>query len=245
MALIGIAEQTGDIRVDGVTIGVSDSVGPNSGFVTMIVRGKWDAEAVRSAIGAQLNKTVTQGELEFMVPQQNFEGIAVAVPSDELFVLTGGPNQGVLPLEDIGTAVKTGKGKFEENADLVKAINSIDTTQLNWAALVVAGTYAQAPQLAPFESLTLVGKIDGDNVKYEAKGNGKDADAVKSAVDQFSSIINEGKGELTRAAEQNPIVQPLVDFWNSIELKSEGTTATGTGTIKRGTIIPMHAEMKP
>src|SRR5204863_8780987 len=44
--LIYVAEMTGNARVDGVTLGVSDEVGENQGFLAMFVRGEWDADAV-------------------------------------------------------------------------------------------------------------------------------------------------------------------------------------------------------
>jgi len=112
-------------------------------------------------------------------------------------------------------------------------IESADTTQQVWAAMLVSDNYRQAPQLAPFESLTLVGKSSVDEVKYEAKAVGKDADAVKSAVDQFNSTLVQAKDELTQQAQQLPSAQPTADFLSSIEIKSDGTNATGTGVMKK------------
>ena len=232
-SLIYIAEMTGNIRVDGVTLGVSDEIGPQAGFVVCYIRGQWDADAVKGAIQPQLNQTQTAGELEFMTPQMG--GIAVATPSNNLFVVASGPNANTMPLEDIGVAVKSGKGKFENCTDLIKTIESVDTKQPIWAAMFVSDNYRQAPQLASFDSLTMVAKPTDGGMKYEGKATGKDADAVKSAVDQFNTLINEARGELTQQATQTPSAQPLADFMNSIELKADGTNATGTGVIKRAT----------
>jgi hypothetical protein len=233
-SLIYVAEMTGNIRVDGVTLGVSDEIGPQSGFIVLYIRGHWDADAVKGAIQPQLSQTRTAGELEFMTPPaQMGGGIAVAMPSNDLFVLTSGPNGNSMPLDDIGAAVKSGKGKFENSTDLIKAIESVDPKQPLWAAMIVSDNYRQAPQLAAFDSMTMVAKPTEDGMKYEARAAGKDADAVKSAVDQFTTLINDARGELTQQATQTPSAQPLADFLNSIELKADGTNATATGVIKR------------
>jgi hypothetical protein len=231
--LITLAELTGNIRVDGITLAVSDDVGEQKGFIVMYIRGKWDADAVKAAIQTEFNQTTTAGEVEFMKPPGNGQGIGCAVVSDEFFVLATGPNAGSVPFEDIGAAIKSGKGKFEDSTDLVKVINSIDTTQPFWGAMLVGDNYKQAPMLTAFDSLTLVGKPTDDGVSFEAKGAGQDADAVKSAVDQMNNIMGEARGEVGHVAEQNPMIQPFADFMTSIELKSDGMTATGTGTMKR------------
>jgi len=86
-SLMYVAEMTGNIRVEGATIGVSDEIGPQQGFVVMYVRGQWDADAVKGALQGVMPKTLTAGEVEFMSPQNGGEGMMVAVTSNDLFVL--------------------------------------------------------------------------------------------------------------------------------------------------------------
>jgi hypothetical protein len=231
--LITVAELTGNIRVEGVTLAVSDEIAQQKGFVVLYVRGKWDAEAVKAAIQTQFSQTTTEGEVEFLRPPGQTQGVGCAVVSDEFFAFVTAPSPNLNPLDEIGTAIKSGKGKFENSTDLVKVVDSIDTTQPLWAAMVVSDNYKQAPMLTAFDNLKLVGKPTEDGIQFEATGTGQDADAVKSAVDQMNNIMGEGRTEVGHAAGQNPMIQPFADFLNSIELKSDGTTATGTGTMKR------------
>ncbi len=231
--LITMAELTGNIRVEGLTLAVSDEIGQQKGFVVMYIRGKWDADAVKAAMQTEFNQTMTAGEVEFMKPPGNGQGIGCAVVSDEFFVFATGPNAGSVPLEDIGVAIKSGKGKFENSTDLLKVVDSIDITQPFWGAMLVGDNYKQAPMLTAFDNLTLVGKPTEDGVSFEATGTGQDADAVKSAVDQMNNIMTEARGEVAHASEQNSMIQPFSDFLNSLDLKSDGTTATATGTMKR------------
>jgi hypothetical protein len=44
--IIAIAEQIGNVRVEAITFGVCDTVGPNDGFFATIVHGQYDAGAV-------------------------------------------------------------------------------------------------------------------------------------------------------------------------------------------------------
>jgi hypothetical protein len=230
-SLIYIAEMTGNIRVDGVTAGVSDDVGEQQGFVVMYVRGQWDADAIKSALQTQFNQTRTIGETEFMCPQD--AQIIVAVPSNDLFVMSSGPNFNNIPADDVGSAVKTGKGKFENSADMIKLLSTIDTNAQSWVAMLVSDSYRQATQLAPFDHLTFTGKATATGMEYQATGQGKDVDAVKAGVDDFTNLINQAKGELTQQTDRIPTVQPLIDFFNTIELKADGTNATGTATMKK------------
>jgi hypothetical protein len=229
--MIYVAEMTGNIRVDGVTLGVSDEVGPMQGFVCLLVRGQWDADAVKSALQPEFNQTKTVDDVDFLSPQ--FGGAAAAIPSNELFCFTAGDNPGTLPLDDLAAAIKTGKGKLDSAEDLVKLIGTVDTTQPVWGAIHVNDSYRQAPQLAPFQSITFVGKPTDTGRQYEAQAIGSDADAVKTSIDQFKDIIDQMKREMSHAVEATAAAKPMADFINSIELKADGTNASATAEIKR------------
>src|SRR5207247_8364382 len=133
-------------RVDGATLGLSDEVGPNQGFFALFVRGEWDADAVKGALQTQLNKTRTEGEVEFMMP--SFGSMAVTVPSNNLLAMLAFPPNIQAPLEEMGVAIKSGKGKLENSTDLVKVTESADTTQAAWVVVLVTDNYRTAPQLA-------------------------------------------------------------------------------------------------
>lgn len=234
--MIYVAEITGNVRVDAVTIGVSEDVGPMLGFVTLYVRGQWDAEAIKGALQPTFNQTKTAGETEFMLP--SFGSAALAAPSNDFFAMIAFPPGTAAPMEDVGAAIKTGKGKLESAADLIKLIESMNAkesiwTQPIWAAAVIGESYRQAPQLVPFDSITLFAKRISDGLQYSAKATGKDAEAMKSGVDQITGMITEAKDDLTSQAESAPAVQPFIDLLKSVELKSDGTTATGSAVMKQ------------
>src|SRR5205823_3740161 len=44
--VISIAEQIGNVRVESITFGLSDTIGPNDGFFATIIHGQYDATAV-------------------------------------------------------------------------------------------------------------------------------------------------------------------------------------------------------
>ncbi len=227
--LINLAETTGNIRADGVTIGLADTVGENEGFFVMYVRGQYDHKAVADAIRPQMPNAKTGGDLEFMT----MADFGCAAPSDDLFILASGPANNV-PIDEVGDAFKEGKGKIDSNTDLMDVIKTINITQPAWAALAVTDSYKQAAATGRnLKSITLIGKAAEHGIAYTVTAAGVDADGAKSAADALTAFTNDSKGEVNHNAEQDPTYQPLSDLVNSIEIKSDGSKVTATATMKK------------
>lgn len=227
--LIQAAESTGNVRIDGLTIALSDAIGPNQGFFVMFIRGQYDHKAAIDTIKSNMPNSKTVGDLEFLTNDQ----FGVCAPSDDLFIMASGPNFQNVPLDDIAAALKSGKGKIESCTDLMTVIKTVDTAAPAWAALTVSDNYKLAPPLTPLTSMSLVGKPTEQGMAFTVTGTGADADGVKSAADAFTGLINDGKGELTHQAELDPTNQSLSDLVNSIEITTDGTTLTAKATMKK------------
>jgi hypothetical protein len=234
--VIDFAEQLGNVRIDCITLGVADEVGENSGFVVILARGQYDRQAVKNMVPPNMMKTVNDVEAIDLGG-----GGIVALPSDDLIVLSGGA-PGKSPDEEIVTSVKEGKGKLAENEDMKKLIDAADRKSPLWATVRVTDSYKQAPVLASFDSVQLTGKPTAGNTALNVKATGADADSVKGAVDQLKELIEQAKQNLTQNGKPVPGTKTFLDFLNSIQTSADGTTATVSATVKGS---PLGALMMP
>jgi len=124
--LIKAAEMTGNIRFEGLTMGVADNVGDRTGFVVLIVRGVYDAKAISALMGDQGRaKTETVNGIEVLKPDGE---VALILPSNDMLVFCAGPKREGLPLGAVTTALKTGLGGLKPASDLGKLIKTVDTS---------------------------------------------------------------------------------------------------------------------
>jgi hypothetical protein len=263
--VIDLAEQIGNVRLDSVTMGLGEEVGPRQGFFVLYARGLYDPEAFKAILPP--NMTVEMhNDIEFR--NLGGEGASLATPSGQLLALVAGASPTETPVEEVSMGIKDGKGKFAENELMAKLLEPVNKTADLWAVVRVTDSYRQAPVLAAFDTLQLVSQVSGDAMKIEVKATGQDADTVKAAVEQFTALVEEGKNQLANKApadanapEAAPApaeagaadspgksaAQPLVDFLGSIQTKVDGTTATMTGTLKGSSgammLLPMMLGM--
>jgi len=239
--LVTAAEMTGNIRFDSVTMGVAGDVGNNTGFVVFIARGKYNSKAMKTLVSDMGGgvKTNTVNDMEVIVPDRN---VALIMPSDDLLVFCAGPKPEVLPIEELTTAIKTGVGGLKPTSELGKVIATVDTTQPLWAAATITDTYRQAgPIISAFKTMTLVGKVVKDNQILTVTGQGTDAEAVTTAVNQLNGLIAMGQAEIDqqiqRGGQMVNMMKPIQEFLKSIKTQAKGTSASVTATLKGSTLM--------
>ena len=227
--LISLAEQIGNIRLHGVTVGIAGNVGSRSGHVVVVPRGLYDPDAVKAALVRAGAKSVMFGQTEVLSPN---EDMAIILASKERLVLLGGPTRAELPIGDMVNAVNTGKGKLEENEALAKLIKSIDTTGPVWAVMQVTESYREASFLAPFDTVTLQSKQKEGQIDISLAAQGKDVEKVSRAVVEFNNLMAKGSEEVSREAQRMPPLKLLADLLASIKAQADGTKATATAQLK-------------
>jgi len=230
--LAAAAGRVGNVRLDAVTIGVADNVGKRRSFVVLVARGRYDGKALRELpLQVWRSKTETVDGVEVFKPMGD---IALFLPSDDRLVLVGGPTpDGIgLAVAQMIAAVKASKGGLAPARAMGKLVKTVDTTAPVWAAARISEAYREASLLAPFDTITMVGKTarGADNFKLVAVG--KDAEKVAAAVKELEGHIVKGRAETAREAQRMPMVKPYADFIGSIKAKADGAQATVTASMK-------------
>ena len=248
-ALISLAVQVGNIRLEGVTFGVADDlvaddVGHESGYIVLVARGLYDPAVVRSTLidRARL-KAEKAGGLELLRIED--EAAFILAGSERLLYL-GAPSRDKLPIQQMAAALKAGKGKLADNKPMSKLIKSVDRSGPIWAACCVSETYRKSSLLAPFRTVVLTTKQRPKELRFTMSAIGTDAEKVAAAVKEFNGHMAEGREELARAAERMPPLKPVADFLGSIKAAAKGADATVTGRLVGGpkTLLGMPALLR-
>jgi len=228
--LISLAERIGNVRLHGVTFGVADDVSDDSGYVVFIARGLYDVAAVRTALLEQRAKPRVVEGTEVL----GFGGDdpVLILASNERLVFLVSPSGEKLPIAQMVAALKAGKGKLTGNQDIAKLVKSVGVDNALWAVMRVSEAYRQASLLAPFKTVTLVGKRKAEQMDFALKATGSEAERVRQAVTEFNELMAEGREEIARQAERMPAMKPLADLLASIKGTAEGPNATVTAQFK-------------
>jgi hypothetical protein len=227
--LISTAERIGNIRIDCISLSMSDEIGDDSGFAVVVARGTYDPKAIEALLAQnQMKSLVVDGMTVFKLENDS----ALILPSSDRAVFVFGPNEKSLPLMDVVAALKAGKGKLSESAEMAKLVQSMDTKQVLWATAKVPASYRAAPLLAPFDVLKLTGELkEGTtHLKFEAKGS--DAAAVQKVVADVQAHIDSAVAEGQKVVEQLPMMKPIFEVMKSCEISIDGSTATLTAKMQ-------------
>ena len=223
--VLSLAERVGNMRIDGVTVGLSGDVSDRNGFLVAIVRGQFD----RVAFSELVRTTGT--------PAGNVEGYDVFQPDNESAMFFASDNQAVymaapagttLPLKEMAAAVKAGKGALDRAEQLPELIKAADTGQALWAVARTTPQIRQYPPVAGIETLSLVGRQEGPAFHFHLSARGTDAKALEASAQELTRLLLGGRAWFEANAAFMPPLQPVRNFLRSVAPKVEGDTLTAT-----------------
>lgn len=240
--LLAVVGKVGNVRVEGATFGLSDTLEDEDGddtlFIAIIFRGRYNKAAAIRTLTAENNPFEVQGTAEKIdgVEAVRFEdGESVLLfPSDEQMVLLTAPEGKLLPLKEMAAALKAGKGGLADNADMARLVKSVPADCPAWGVVDVAPDYSKnLPQLAAFTEIVATAQTKGDAIQFTVKGRGKDADAVAKAVTDLNTELDGARKEFGQVAGMmGPAAKPMTDALNSVKMTAEKAEATLTAQIK-------------
>jgi hypothetical protein len=236
--MLQVIDRVGNIRLDGITLGVSDNVGPNGGFAVIIFRGKYDHGAMVPAFKS-LNPDDVKQSREGDVDLLTFGTESIVLfPNDDLFIfITGDRNENKSAIaEHVMGVLKGGKANLDDNKELAALLKTVDTTGPAWAAMRLNDAMKKEDTFAPFDTVTLSSKVDNDTVRYSVVARGTDAEKVKASVDEVTKGIQQSITQMKQMVGQMKQMQALVDLLESIKVNADGTTAKLDGEIKPNVI---------
>ena len=247
---LAAADSIGNMRLDALTMGISDDFNGRKGFMVIVARGQFDRRAVVSTLRKQFGGGGAGG-FGGMLGVSQIDGVdvlsfmgmfKVLLLSDSRMIIVvtpggafgGAPGGGGLPDREMIAAAKAGKRPLQENKPLTALVKSIDREKSSlWAAMIPSEHYKTVPLFAPFDSITFTAQQHADG---SATGRlvalGADGDKRRAAMAMFERGKAEGAREIQREARRMPMLQPLVAFMESIEYRQDDKSVTVTAKIK-------------
>jgi len=160
--------------------------------------------------------------------------MALAAPSDDRFVMVGGPSGETLPLDEIAKALATGAGKLRTEPKMAALLASVDRTRPVWAVAKMTETYRTVDLFAPFDTVTLTGDRQGDVFRLKLVARGVDAEKVKAAVETFEAGRREAIEGLKDEGARVPFMKDIIAFVESMKTDVAGGQVTLTASYKGG-----------
>jgi hypothetical protein len=227
--VLEMADQIGNVRIDGLTVGVSDDFSFGSGFVVVIFRGQFDRAAVAERVRQE---GAPSADLEGTAVFTLEEGGSLFFPSDDLAVYLFGPDAQKLPTREMIAAARAGKGGLASAEAMRDVIKSARTDQPLWAVARVTEAYRQFPIAMGFDRASLVGRQTGPRFDFEGSAEGTDPKQVDISTHEMQRYLKDATDGLRTMAPVMPPLQRVMRFLESIKSKVEGTKLTASGTFE-------------
>jgi hypothetical protein len=222
-----LAERVGNMRVDGVTFGLSGDIGDRSGFLVAVLRGQFDRVAFSQLV------------IQTGTPAGNVDGVDVFQPDNESAMFFASDNQAVymaapagrsLPLKEMVAAVKAGKGGLDRAEGLPGMIKAAPTGEAVWAVARTTPEIRQFPPFTGFETATLVGKQEGQSFQLRLTAEGSDPKKVERSTQELNRMLKGSRDWFEANAPVMPPLKPVRNFLRSIAPQVQGTKLTATAT---------------
>jgi hypothetical protein len=225
--LIDAADRYGNLRVDGVTIGLSGDFNGRNGFVVAILRGQYDPDlAAFAARQERFAATPVNGRNVFQWGPEAH----VFLPSADRAVFFAAADARQSPAAALVDAVAKGKGTLRDNAELANLIDAADATQPVWAVGKLTPALQTIPWLDGVDVVRLTSTQTAGRLTLNLSAKGADAARLKSAAGVAEAALKEGLPELEKIAVFMPPLRPLRDAMRSVTLTAADHTLTGTAT---------------
>lgn len=248
--IIGIVEQTGNIRLDAITVGISGDVGPRSGHVVVLGHGQFDSAALAELIAKASGKplAMTEGCASLELDKTSL----LLFPGNGYVALMGGPHEVPMPTKELIAAFKAGKSGLKEVPEVKQLVAGLDTTATMWGALQINNAMREAPLFKSIDSLTLVGRTLGGQTDFTFQAFAQNGQDIAGAVGIVNQGVADGKNELHRELERQKgrptaqFLQTMSDVLETVKCAQDPKDpkrATLTATIKAPTISTIFGFM--
>jgi hypothetical protein len=155
----------------------------------------------------------------------NTGGPSFFMPSDrQLVAVLGAANT---PMDTIVSAVTTGTNDLHDSADVSAMLKSTDMSQRTWGLVKVTPSYrANAPILAPFDTLVMSSAPRGRMLEVTVAAGGNDPEGAKNSVKEFNSALSAAVTHLRAPLMVSPVGRPLLRVLDSIRCSADAGNTT-------------------
>jgi hypothetical protein len=236
--VLPIAEQTGNIRLQGITLGVSSKVGNDAGFAVIIARGLYDPKAVAHVLKAeaeaseQMDKGINVLKLGESKPQ-------FVLPSGSRFIFCPAANEQENPAPAVVSAIAASASPLKGNKEISALMASIDTSLPLWGVAKVSDSYRALDLLQPFDTITLQGRLKDGDLPFQFSAVGPKPDRVKQSVQQIQGEIKEASAALNQNGPMAMMTAPVRTFLDHLQVSADGGKASLDGTLPNPRKLPL------
>lgn len=255
---LGVLEQVGNVRLQSITFGLDGTIGDQQGFMLLILRGEYDADAVKKWMLQSGMSITTSDGVDFYSPE---EEVQFALVSNNTLVFAAGANPAELPGRQAVSALKAEKTELQLGKAMVDLVKGVNNEASTWAVAKITDSYRKMPFSEPFDSATMTLKHQEKGMEILLSAVGKDAELVKKSVDAMRMKQQESLAELKKQmAMAGPMVEmmkPAQQLLEGIKMDSDGKTANVKVSIPddvqgimsmpmmwMGMMIPMQRQMR-
>jgi len=192
--VIQVAEQVGNVRLEGLTVGVSDEASMQGLWFVIVAQGKFDPEAVGKVIEMMPFEKMTrrmEGKVAVYEPGNSRAEVAFLLDGSERLVMIAAPSpESTKEITDaMLAALKEGKGKLGDSADFAALVKGADRTAPLWAVAKISESYRQGAAVAPFDTISATATIKDGKVSAKIAAKGKDKAKVDAAVELVNTAV--------------------------------------------------------
>ena len=232
--VLSLAERYGNVRIDAVTFGLQgnpfgfNATPENPSSVVVIVRGRYHADWCRMLAKAdRIAARETNGVEAFDLDGTS----AVLMPSDDVLVYMAGRTTDELPIDEMTTVVKAGKGSLAADEEMRKLVASVGERQVLWAAAAVTQSQRELPVAGAFDTITLLGTREGKTLRLKMNARGRDPAAVAKAVQDVDKHAK-ASAEFLSGIHGFTAITLATELLQSVKVEASGTGATLTAQIE-------------
>lgn len=241
--LIEALETCGNIRLDGLSVGVAGDIGDHEGFVVLVGRGEFDHAGVKAAV-QKLSRGMSSEDSSSQPTTQPLpagveiinlarEACLVLWGNNRVALVVGPPREQALPVDEVVKGFTSGKGGVTDDADMGKLLAKVDMASPIWVACRVTECYRQVPHLAGLDTIIAAAQYKNDALTANLTAVGTSAEAAEKSRVAVEEVLKAIQAEISREAQRMTFLKPIDDALQSIQFKQEGSTVTGSGTVKQ------------
>lgn len=211
----------GNLRVDGITVGVSDSDLVRDGHALFLLRGQYDRQRVAAFLKGK-GKAIHPLEGLDLWHLENQAGMVMV--SDQQLILLTASDEKQLPMKELAAALRTGKGTLADDVAMKALIASVDRTGEGWAVAQISDKFRGGYDvLQSFDTIKATRRRDQDRILLRVTLAGADEAKVKGAIGMLETGWKQSLESL-----KNGIIwpKPVLDFANSVAFSSKGRQGT-------------------
>ena len=229
---LSVAEAMGNMRLDTLSVGLSDDLGASQGCVTLIAGGEFSSAnaarvardhgaAMRKAEGTDIFESGREGTMFF--------------PSDHLMVLMLSPTPEATPLKEVLDAVKARTQPHTTSPRIAALVQPMmaDSQKPHsaWIAATITDAYRVLPGVERLNAITLAADEENGALNYTLRGQSSGVAGAAATVDKLNGYAGLAVASFQARPEQDALSNAVLDFLSTMRFQSDGAAVTGTASL--------------